>query len=986
MTVVAGMSSFSSPASAIYAGQDTDIGQFPWMTSLLRSDDGGSTWTGVCGGTLVDPYWVLTAAHCVVEDSPLYRVVVGKDKTAGAWNQSDMISVASPVFYPGPGGTSLFNNATNGWVGDLALLHLDRPVFDKPTIRLSYGEMPENTAMTAIGWGLTNDYWNPAPAAKRVPGKLQKLDFIKVRSDYECWPDASKASTRDAEICTKGTRDGLVTLGGPRKGDSGGPLLYYANGRWIQMGIASHMPRVCMAVSNPDDCGFFDSDSSSGDGDPNYLGWTSIRKYRSWITQTIGSQPASATVSTALIVDSSGSMTENDPQNRRLDAADAYVNASDPADEVGVVDFDSSARTISPAVPVGANRSQLRAAIHSIDSSGGTDLGAGLEAGCGLLQSASRGKRAAIFLTDGDGSYSNQARCFANAGWPVFTIGLGSGTDQSLLSSIAAETGGRYLQLNQSTNLVCEFQQIRASIAGVGAGSCQPSGQIAQGQTINSIVQVGSQLGQVTFTNTWLGSDILMMVTSPSGTVYNRSATVPGATITSGSTYESFTITAPTPGAWQVQFYGAEIPVGGEPYTFSSVELPLPDADLDTDGDAIKDAVDVCPYVSDPGQADTDHDGVGNACDPDPDESAPVATTEPAISGNPRLGEILTVSNGVWSLPNPAFERQWIVGGDPVPGATNSTYAVRAADVGKPVFVLVHANVLRHKEGSAITQSLTVTKGPAPTATTLPTISGTPRPGQVLTATDGAWSLPNPELTRQWYVAGTPVPGATASTYTVRAADIGSPVSVLVRANVPGYLEGSASSGSFTVTRGPAPTPTTSPVLSGKPAVGELLSTSRGAWSDPDVVISYQWVRDGIPISGATSSSYLVRLGDIGHTLAAAVFARSGANEPGAVTTSSVRVPKIKPHLSAGAVNCNRSHVCAVTVTATGTGARPGGTIRVELGSSHRTRGSGQLAAGSVRVRLQHVSAGRQVLRVYYVADRYFSAATLGVPFVARFR
>lgn len=148
-----------------------------------------------------------------------------------------------------------------------------------------------------------------------------------------------------------------------------------------------------------------------------------------------------APLSMSLIVDSSGSMTSSDPGNRRVDAANAYVAASLPTDEVAVVDFDGSSRVAIPAVPVGTNRQALSDAIRTIDSSGGTDLGAGLSAGHSVLDAASGVARAAIFLTDGQGSYSGQATLFRDKGWKIYTIGLGGGVDSTILRQIANETG-----------------------------------------------------------------------------------------------------------------------------------------------------------------------------------------------------------------------------------------------------------------------------------------------------------------------------------------------------------------------------------------------------------------------------------------------------------------------------------------------------------------------------------------------------------------
>lgn len=55
----------------------------------------------------------------------------------------------------------------------------------------------------------------------------------------------------------------------------------------------------------------------------------------------------------------------------------------------------------------------------------------------------------------------------------------------------------------------------------------------------------------------------------------------------------------------------------------------------------------------------------------------------------------------------------------------------------------------------------------------------------------------------------------------------------------------------------------------GLPVPGQYLTADRGTWTpaDPETW-SYQWLRDGVPIAGATGPTYLVQPADVGHALA----------------------------------------------------------------------------------------------------------------------
>ena len=49
--------------SRIVGGSNADISDYPWQVSLqLRS---GGSWYHICGGSIIDNKWVVTASHCV---------------------------------------------------------------------------------------------------------------------------------------------------------------------------------------------------------------------------------------------------------------------------------------------------------------------------------------------------------------------------------------------------------------------------------------------------------------------------------------------------------------------------------------------------------------------------------------------------------------------------------------------------------------------------------------------------------------------------------------------------------------------------------------------------------------------------------------------------------------------------------------------------------------------------------------------------------
>ncbi|MGV8973603.1 MAG: VWA domain-containing protein [Rhodoglobus sp.] len=168
----------------------------------------------------------------------------------------------------------------------------------------------------------------------------------------------------------------------------------------------------------------------------------------------------------ALVLDSSGSMSWNDPEGLRLTAAKSFVDALLPEDRAAVVDFDDGARI---AQGLTSDKSAVKAAIDTIDANGGTDIGAGVAAANQVLLGNGDPTRARmmILLTDGVGSYSTSLTTqAAAAGITIYTIGLGTSVDSALLSAIATGTGGTYTNVRTAAELPEVFRRLAEDTGG----------------------------------------------------------------------------------------------------------------------------------------------------------------------------------------------------------------------------------------------------------------------------------------------------------------------------------------------------------------------------------------------------------------------------------------------------------------------------------------------------------------------------------------
>ncbi|WP_157537347.1 hypothetical protein [Nocardioides sp. Root190] len=160
------------------------------------------------------------------------------------------------------------------------------------------------------------------------------------------------------------------------------------------------------------------------------------------------------------------------------------------------------------------------------------------------------------------------------------------------------------------------------------------------------------------------------------------------------------------------------------------------------------------------------------------------------------------------------------------------------------------------------------------TSLTRPTIAGTARVGVRLQASRGTWAPADGQYTYQWLADSKAISGATATTFTPGAAQLGRRITVRVTAVRAGYTRTSAVSGSTPVVRAGTITGLTRPTVSGTARTKKKLTATAGTWTPSGLAFGYQWMRDGRAVKGATGRTYLLPGSAKGHVYSVRVTAR----------------------------------------------------------------------------------------------------------------
>jgi alpha-tubulin suppressor-like RCC1 family protein/predicted RNA-binding protein with RPS1 domain len=273
-----------------------------------------------------------------------------------------------------------------------------------------------------------------------------------------------------------------------------------------------------------------------------------------------------------------------------------------------------------------------------------------------------------------------------------------------------------------------------------------------------------------------------------------------------------------------------------------------------------------------------------------------------SISGTPSQGQVLTVSNTLADANGMgAVSYQWFNNSGAIQNATQTTYTLTQADVGKTFSVTASYMDYEGFSASVVSSSTMAVANinDAPTGAVF--ITGTATQGQVLTASNTLADLDGiGTVSYQWQRSGSDIPSATQSTYVLTQNDVDKTISVKASYIDKFDAHESVSSAVTAKIVNVNDTPTGTISILGAATQNQTLIANIDTVVDLDGIgdISYQWQRSGSEILSATQSTYVLTQTDVDKTISvkANYIDKFGASESvGSAATAKIVDVNDKP-------------------------------------------------------------------------------------------